>query len=195
MQFNILFCLNFGVHFNTLAAFAACSNEKAVKAPGSRCDLIALGWRKKEYHTPKPPKISIFYCLIAWNTLVHSRSSTSKTQNFLSLRSKSFCRLNFRQRSVRLPVRLTPTGNKRKAAVPKAASETVRCSTLASLSQTEIYYYALVKVYETSKYLLLFTSKAKAFIVDKSTIENGAVDEVRGKISAVLKEKYYICSY
>ena len=48
---------------------------------------------------------------------------------------------------------------------------------------------------KTSKYLLLFTSKAKAFIVDKSTIENGAVDEVRGKISAVLKEKYYICSY
>ena len=61
-----------------------------------------------------------------------------KNTKFFDFKVGEFLPANlFRQRNVRLPVRMTPTGNKRKAAVPKAASETARCSTLASLNKAE----------------------------------------------------------
>ena len=62
-------------------------------------------------------------------------------------------------------------------------------------AEARIEYSSLVKVYETSKYLFLYQTKQQAYIVDKSTIEGGTVEEIRNNISAFLKDKYIICKY
>lgn len=61
--------------------------------------------------------------------------------------------------------------------------------------ESELEYSLFTKVYETSKYFLLFQSNNQAFIVDKSTIEGGSADDIRNKLSSFVKEKYYICKY
>ena len=62
-------------------------------------------------------------------------------------------------------------------------------------SQGEINYSILVKVYETSRYLFIFQNRAQAFIVDKNTIEEGSVDELREKIKNQMSGKYIRCRY
>ena len=61
--------------------------------------------------------------------------------------------------------------------------------------EAEIEYSLFVKVYETSQYLFLYQTNNQVFIVDKSTIENGTVEEIRSKLSAFVKDKYIICKY
>ncbi len=61
------------------------------------------------------------------------------------------------------------------------------CSTLK--------YTTLFKVMETSKYFFLFQYRAGAFIVDKSTIEDGTADDIRKVLSDALGKKYIRCRY
>ena len=35
----------------------------------------------------------------------------------------------------------------------------------------------------------------QVFVVDKSTIEGGTVEEIRNKLSAFVKDKYILCKY
>lgn len=62
-------------------------------------------------------------------------------------------------------------------------------------SQGEIKYSVLVKMYETSRYLFIFQNKAQAFIVDKNTIRDGSIEEVRDKIKNQMSGKYILCKY
>ena len=61
--------------------------------------------------------------------------------------------------------------------------------------EAEIEYSLFVKVYETSKYLFLYQTNNQVFIVDKSTVEGGTVEEIRNKLSTFVKAKYITCKY
>ncbi|MBR4863939.1 MAG: YcxB family protein [Oscillospiraceae bacterium] len=61
--------------------------------------------------------------------------------------------------------------------------------------EAQIEYSFFVKVYETTKYLFLYKTNNQVFVVDKSTIEGGTVEEIRNKLSAFVKDKYIICKY
>ena len=61
--------------------------------------------------------------------------------------------------------------------------------------KAEIEYSLFVKVYETSRYLFLYQTNNQVFIVDKFSIENGTVEDIRNKLSAFVKDKYIICKY
>ena len=59
----------------------------------------------------------------------------------------------------------------------------------------ELSYSMVVKAMETSKYLLVFRTKRQCYVVDKSTITNGTIDDIRGKLIPLLKTKYKKCRY
>ena len=61
--------------------------------------------------------------------------------------------------------------------------------------EAEIEYSLFVKIYETTKYLFLYQTNNQVFIVDKSTIEGGIIEEIRNKLSSFVKDKYIICKY
>ena len=61
--------------------------------------------------------------------------------------------------------------------------------------KAEIEYSLFVKVYETTKYLFLYQTINQVFIVDKSTVEDGTIEEIRGRLSAFIKDKYILCKY
>ena len=61
--------------------------------------------------------------------------------------------------------------------------------------EAEIEYSLFVKVYETSRYLFLYQTNNQVFIVDKFSVENGTVEDIRNKLSAFVKDKYIICKY
>ena len=61
--------------------------------------------------------------------------------------------------------------------------------------EAKIEYSLFVKVYETSRHLFLYQTNNQIFIVDKSTIEGGTVEEIRNKLSAFVKDKYILCKY
>ena len=61
--------------------------------------------------------------------------------------------------------------------------------------EAEIEYSLFVKVQETSRYLFLYQTKNQVFIVDKFSIENGTVEDIRNKLSAFVKDKYIIRKY
>ena len=61
--------------------------------------------------------------------------------------------------------------------------------------EAEIEYSLFVKVYETTRYLFLYQTNNHVFIVDKSTIEGGTVEEIRNKLSAFVKDRYILCKY
>ncbi len=61
--------------------------------------------------------------------------------------------------------------------------------------EAEIEYSLFVRVYETSKYLFLYQTNNQVFIVYKNTIEGGATEDIRNKLSAYVKGKYIICKY
>ena len=46
-----------------------------------------------------------------------------------------------------------------------------------------------------SDYFFLYQTNNQAFLVDKSTVEGGSVDDIRNKLSSFVKDKYYICKY
>lgn len=61
--------------------------------------------------------------------------------------------------------------------------------------ESVIEYSYFVKAYETTKYFFLFQTNNQAFLVDKSTIEGGTAEEIRNKLSGLLKNKYIVCKY
>ena len=61
--------------------------------------------------------------------------------------------------------------------------------------EAEIEYSLFVKVYETSGYLFLYQTNNQVFVVDKSTVEGGTIEEIRNKLSFYVKDKYIICKY
>ena len=60
--------------------------------------------------------------------------------------------------------------------------------------QCEIAYSLFVKAYETSRYLFLYQTNNQVFIIDKSTLTNGTIEEIRTTLSQYF-QKYYICKY
>ena len=61
--------------------------------------------------------------------------------------------------------------------------------------EAEIEYSLFVKVYETTRYLFLYQTNNQVFVVNKSTIEGGTIEDIRHKLTAYVKDKYIICKY
>ena len=61
--------------------------------------------------------------------------------------------------------------------------------------EAEIEYSLFIRVFETSKYFFLFQTNNQVFLIDKSTVEGGRVEDARNKLAAFLKNKYIICRY
>lgn len=59
----------------------------------------------------------------------------------------------------------------------------------------EIAYSKLTKVAETSKYWFLYFEGKRTYLVDKRTLENGKVDDVRLRLGVFVGNKYYLCEY
>jgi hypothetical protein len=65
-------------------------------------------------------------------------------------------------------------------------------STSQGISGThEVNYTALQRVYETKEYLFLYIAKAKAMIIDKSTIENNGIEQIRAAITSQIGANKY----
>lgn len=62
-------------------------------------------------------------------------------------------------------------------------------------AEADIQYEIFKKVYETGEYLFLYKNNNQVYIVEKSTIENGTVGELRSKLMYYVGNKYYICKY
>lgn len=61
--------------------------------------------------------------------------------------------------------------------------------------EAEVSYSVFVKVYETSAFLFLYQTNDQVFLVDKSTITGGSVDDIRNILSLAVKDKYIVCKY
>ena len=61
--------------------------------------------------------------------------------------------------------------------------------------EVAIEYSFFVKVYETTMYLFLYQTNNQVFIVDKSTVKGGTVEEIRSKLATYVKDKYILCNY
>lgn len=62
-------------------------------------------------------------------------------------------------------------------------------------AEGELKYSMIPKVKETSKYLFVFQTENQVFVVDKSTITNGTINDIREKLNPFVKKKYIICKY
>lgn len=60
---------------------------------------------------------------------------------------------------------------------------------------TNIEYSILFKVMETSENFFVFIQKQQVFLVDKSTVQGGTIEEVREVIKNALGKQYIICKY
>lgn len=60
---------------------------------------------------------------------------------------------------------------------------------------TEIKYELIEKTIETKKYIFIYQTMSQALIVDKHTITNGTVDDLRRKLIFYVGEKYRIYNY
>lgn len=84
-----------------------------------------------------------------------------------------------------------------------AVTEYIFCDELIKITSNqdrcnvcgEAKYDLFIKVIETSDYLFLFLKKDQALVVDKATIVNGSIDDIRQKFLPHLKKKYYIYKY
>lgn len=72
---------------------------------------------------------------------------------------------------------------------------TAACNSEEYSGQAAVKYSLLIKVMETKKYFFLYENKRQIFVVDKTTLENGTAEEMREKISAVVRKKYIVCKY
>lgn len=65
-----------------------------------------------------------------------------------------------------------------------------------SLEEKGIFNYdVLLKVKETREYLILYIRKNVAFVVDKSTFENGTSEDLQKTLKPMLGKKYITCNY
>ena len=58
-----------------------------------------------------------------------------------------------------------------------------------------VKYSMIPKVMETKKYLFIFQSKNQAFVIDKLTIADGTIENIREKLIPMLGKKYIKCKY
>ncbi|MBQ8164669.1 MAG: YcxB family protein [Clostridia bacterium] len=56
---------------------------------------------------------------------------------------------------------------------------------------SEIKYSMIEKVVEKQDYIYIYQNKRQAFIVDKSTVIGGTVEDIRNKLIPILQKKYY----
>lgn len=61
--------------------------------------------------------------------------------------------------------------------------------------ETQLNYSIICKVIENSKYVYIFHNKNQVFMVDKSSIVNGTMEDIKAKILPFVKNKYIICKY
>lgn len=61
--------------------------------------------------------------------------------------------------------------------------------------EAELQYSMIPKVMETQKYLFIFQSKNQAYVVDKTTIVNGTIEDIRAKLHQASNAKYILCRY
>ena len=61
--------------------------------------------------------------------------------------------------------------------------------------EAEIKYSLIPKVVETKKHFFIFQSKREAYVVDKATIADGNMDEIRRKLKSSINGKYIIYRY
>lgn len=59
----------------------------------------------------------------------------------------------------------------------------------------KIEYSLFVKVYETSSYFFLYQTKNQVFVVDKSTIDDSNIKDIRTALAGAINGKYIICKY
>ena len=59
----------------------------------------------------------------------------------------------------------------------------------------ELKYNLIHKVMESSEYLFIFQTKNQAYVVDKSSVANGAIDSIRQKLLESVGAKYTLCKY
>lgn len=63
-------------------------------------------------------------------------------------------------------------------------------------SGQDVMKYSLIeKTFETGKYFFIYVNKRQIFVVDKATVEGGAAEDIREKLSSVLGKKYIRCKY
>lgn len=62
-------------------------------------------------------------------------------------------------------------------------------------SSAEMKYELIERVIETRKYLFIFKDKAQAYMVEKNTITNGTIDDLRRKLIFYVGDKYRIYNY
>ena len=72
--------------------------------------------------------------------------------------------------------------------------QSVTKSSLRSVVE-EVDYCMLVKVIETSKYIVLFLGEATMEVVDKSTVNNGTVDDIRNKLKEYVRTNYLMADF
>ena len=75
--------------------------------------------------------------------------------------------------------------------------ETITVKTVTDQYNGEaiINYSALVKAYETQKYIFFYQIDNSAYIVDKSSVSGGSADELKAKLVSFIGDKYCICKY
>ena len=61
--------------------------------------------------------------------------------------------------------------------------------------EAKMEYSLFVKVYETSKYYFIYKTNNQVFAVDKSTVEDGSVSQIRAVLTEAINGKYIICKY
>ena len=58
--------------------------------------------------------------------------------------------------------------------------------------ENDYKYNVFAKAVETDEYIFLYLTSRSAFLIDKSTIENGGIEEIRSKLQSYLDKKYKI---
>lgn len=56
-------------------------------------------------------------------------------------------------------------------------------------------YYSIYQAVETHDYLFIYPQKGTAYIIDKSTISNGTIEDIKKAVSAAVPGKYIIYNY
>lgn len=59
-------------------------------------------------------------------------------------------------------------------------------------AEGEIKYSLVPKVMETPKYIFIYQNLRSVFIIDKATITNGTIDDIRAKLVQYVPQKKYI---
>ena len=62
-------------------------------------------------------------------------------------------------------------------------------------AQGEIKYSIIPKVLETPKCIFIYQNMRSTYVVDKSTITNGTIEDIRAKLAQYVPQKKYIVKH